>query len=93
MELLNSLISEFPSNASLYLARANVEMDITQPDLALIDVERAIALDPKAPEAFVLRGDIHLRLKKKALAQQDYLRALKAGASQAEVRAKLQKSK
>lgn len=91
MEQLNTLISEYNANAALYLARANVEMDITHPDLALIDVERAIALDPTVPEAFVLRGDIHLRLKKKVLAQQDYLRALKAGASQAEVRPRLQK--
>jgi tetratricopeptide (TPR) repeat protein len=93
MEQLNTLISEYENNSALYLARANVEMDITHPDLALIDVERAIALDPNVPEAFLLRGDIHLRLRKKALAKQDYLRALKEGASQTEVRPRLQKCK
>ncbi len=93
MEQLNTLISEYGNNSALYLARANVEMDITQPDLALIDVERSIALDPNVPEAFLLRGDIHLRLKKKNLAREDYMRALKEGASQAEVRLKMQKCK
>ncbi len=93
MELLNTLINEYNANGALYLARANVEMDITQPDLALIDVERSIAIDPSVPEAFILRGDVHLRLKKKTLARQDYMRALKAGAAQSEVRQKLQKCK
>jgi tetratricopeptide (TPR) repeat protein len=91
MEQLNTLISEYGNNAALYLARANVEMDIVHPELALIDVERSITLDSSVPEAYILRGDIHLRLKKKILAQQDYMRALKAGASQAEIRPRLQK--
>ena len=70
MEILNTLISENPQNATFYLTRANVEMDITQPEMALIDVDHSIALNPKLPDAFILRGDLHLRMKKKDLARQ-----------------------
>jgi tetratricopeptide (TPR) repeat protein len=91
MEMLNTLINENPNNATLYLARANVEMDITQPDLALLDVDRSITLDPKSPDAFVLRGDIYLRMKKKTEARENYLRALKAGARAGELKVRIQK--
>jgi len=93
MEILNQLIDEFPSRSALYMARANVEQDIAHPDLALIDVDRSIAIEPNSIDAFVLRGDIHLKLKKKTLAHEDYIRALKLGANIGEIRIRLEKCK
>ncbi len=44
MESLNTLINEYNANGALYLARANVEMDITHPYLALIAIERSTSI-------------------------------------------------
>jgi Tfp pilus assembly protein PilF len=93
MEMLNLLIKDRPNTAVLYYFRASVEQDITELELAMMDVDRAIALDNKMSDAYILRGDIHMHFKKKDLARQDYIAALKAGAAVGEVKAKLERCK
>lgn len=47
IDFLNLGIQQLPSNARLYLARGVLEEQMTQPDAALLDFEKAHRLDPQ----------------------------------------------
>lgn len=82
-----------PLYAVLYVARAGVEKDMQHHDLALIDLEEAIELDPSQPEAYLMRGQIYLSQKKKDLARRDFEKAVTLGVPQGDVRDLLQQCK
>lgn len=82
-----------PLYAVLYVARAGVEKDMQHLDLALIDLEEAIELDPSQSEAYLMRGQIYLSQKKKDLARRDFEKAVTLGVPQGDVRELLQKCK
>lgn len=82
-----------PLYAVLYVARAGVEKDMEHFDLALIDLEEAIELDPSQSEAYLMRGQIYLSQKKKELAKRDFEKAVKLGVPQGDVRELLQQCK
>ena len=42
LDILNQLLVEFPEDAVLYVARADVERDMKHDDLALVDLDEAI---------------------------------------------------
>lgn len=88
--LISKLIAEHPGDAVLYVARAGLEVDMEHIDLALIDLEEAIRLDADAPDAFILRGEIYLSQKKKALAKQDFEKAIRLGVPQSDLRVQIQ---
>ena len=69
LEILNKMIVESPDDATLYIARADVEREMKHDDLALVDLEEAIRLDASSADAYLLRGNIYLAQKKKALAK------------------------
>ena len=48
-------------------------------DLALIDLDEAIKLDPSSIDAYLLRGDIYLLQGKKMLAKNDFDKAIRLG--------------
>lgn len=79
--------------AVLYVARAGVEQDMGHADLAMIDLEEAISLDPSQAEAYLMRGQIYLSQKKKDLAKRDFEKAVSLGIPQADVRELLLKCK
>lgn len=56
LDLLNQLLVEFPEDAVLYVARADVERDMKHEDLALVDLDEAIRLAPNSVDAYLLRG-------------------------------------
>lgn len=58
LDILNQLLVEFPEDAVLYVARADVERDMKHDDLALVDLDEAIRLAPDSIDAYLLRGDI-----------------------------------
>lgn len=96
LTLLNAMIAgggEDAQSAVLYVARAGVEQDMQHEDLALVDLETAVRLDPSQPEAYLMRGQIYLSQKKKALAKRDFEKAVALGVPQAEVRELLRKCK
>ncbi|WP_298072914.1 tetratricopeptide repeat protein [uncultured Bacteroides sp.] len=72
--------------AAVRVARAGVELDMLKPDQALLDLDEAIRLDPRQSEAYLMRGRVHLMLKKKALAKRDLEKAVSLGIPQSEVR-------
>lgn len=82
-----------PLYAVLYVARAGVEKDMQHIDMALIDLEDAIKLDPSQSEAYLMRGQIYLSQKKKELAKRDFEKAVTLGVPQADVRDLLQQCK
>ena len=82
-----------PLYAVLYVARAGVEKDMQHIDLALIDLEEAIELDPSQSEAYLMRGQIYLSQKKKELARRDLEKAVTLGVPQGDVRDLLQQCK
>ena len=60
------MITATPDDATLYIARADVEREMKHEDLALVDLEEAIRLDAaSSADAYLLRGNIYLAQKKK----------------------------
>ena len=72
LDILNKMIVETPEDATLYVARADVEREMKHEDLALVDLEEAIRLNASLADAYLLRGNIYLMQKKKALAKADF---------------------
>lgn len=102
LTILNRMIGEkgsgsdsmaAPLYAVLYVARAGVEQDMKHVDLAMIDLEEALRLDPSQTEAYLMRGQIYLSQKKKDLAKRDFEKAVSLGIPQADVRELLQQCK
>lgn len=102
LSILNSMITDkadgatkitAPLYAVLYVARAGVEKDMQHIDMALIDLEEAIQLDPSQSEAYLMRGQIYLSQKRKELARRDFEKAVTLGVPQADVRDLLQQCK
>lgn len=79
--------------AVLYVARAGVEQEMNQADLAVLDLEEAIRQDPSQAEAYLMRGQIYLSQKKKGLAKRDFEKAAALGVPRVEVRELLQQCK
>ncbi|KAA6344382.1 Beta-barrel assembly-enhancing protease [termite gut metagenome] len=90
IDILEGLIAEYPTEMELYVARAEVEQNMNLPDLALIDIDRAIQLNPLSAEAFLLRGKINLAYKKKKTAKKDFEKAELLGISSSNLREWLQ---
>lgn len=72
--------------AVLYVARAGVEQGLKHADLALMDLEEAIGLDPSQTEAYLMRGQIYLSQKRKDLAKRDFEKAVSLGVLRGELR-------
>lgn len=98
LALLNGLLTDKDytqreTQAVLYVARAGVEIDAGQPDLALIDLEEAIKLDASQAEAYLMRGQLYLSQQKKKLAKEDLEKAVSLGVTPGDVRDLLQQCK
>jgi tetratricopeptide (TPR) repeat protein len=75
------MITENPKDATLYIARADIECDLDKKDMALIDLDEALRLNDSASEAYLLRGQIFLSQKKKYLAKLSFDKAISLGIS------------
>ena len=60
-----------------------------RPDIALIDIEQILTIDPSDAEAYVMKGDIHLTQKKKDEAQKAYEQAIAHGIPRPELNDRL----
>lgn len=101
LAILNAMLAEqegtvvltASQRAVLYVARAGVEQEMNQADLAFLDLEEAVKQDPSQAEAYLMRGQIYLLQKKKGLAKRDFEKAAALGVPQAEVRELLRQCK
>ena len=91
--LLNALLQDYPSDDVLLVARAGVENDLNQIDAAVIDLDKAIAINPSQVDAYLIRGQIYLAQKRKKQAREDFESAMKLGVPYANLRDLLQKCK
>lgn len=89
LELINKLLIENQEDATLYVARADVEREMGHIELALVDLDNAVRLSPSMVDAYLLRGDIYLIQKKKTLARSDFEKAISLGIPQADLYEKL----
>ena len=68
-----------PENVEGRLARAELEMRLTVPDLAVKDYDAAILLAPENPELFIGRAKANLQLKRFVAARKDLDAAVALG--------------
>ena len=93
LEQKEGKFKEAPEDATLYIARADVEREMKHEDLALVDLEEAIRLNPSSADAYLLRGNIYLTQKKKALAKMDFEKAISLGIPPADLHEQLKQCK
>ena len=74
-----------PAHAVVYVARAGIQQELGNLPMALMDLEEAIRLDASRPEAYLMRGQIHLSRGKKKEARADFEKALKLGMPAADI--------
>ncbi|KAA6349691.1 Beta-barrel assembly-enhancing protease [termite gut metagenome] len=91
--ILEGIITDHPADATLYLARAEIEQDMNLQDMALMDIKKVIELDASSAEAFLLCGKIYLAQKKKKLAKQNFEKAITLGIPPSELHELLQQCK
>ena len=75
----------YPDNAVAYAARAGMEKDRGQTELAEFDFSEAIRLDPAEPQYLLNRALVRIALGKKRLAKEDLDQAVVLGVSRAEL--------
>lgn len=76
---LSQLIDRNPKNATYWQARANVLAEQKLYDLALLDLEAAIALQPIDAYIYVARAELYLKMKRRSAAKQDLEKAVSLG--------------
>lgn len=89
LALIQALMNDHPEDAVLYMARADIEREMGHTDLALIDLDEAIRIDDQLADAYLLRGDVWLMMKKKEAAKADFSKAMELGIPQNQLRERL----
>lgn len=90
---LNLLINDFPKDASLFIMRANMELEQNFVDAAAVDLEEAISLEPNNTEILCQLGDVYLKLHKKVEARKSFEQAIKLGVPRSSLRGQLKACK
>ena len=93
LEDFNRLIVDYPDDASLLKARAELEIEMNSLDLALLDLENAAKLTKNDPEIYVMCGDIYLLQNKKREAYNAFEKAIELGIPRPELGERLKASK
>lgn len=75
LSLATILIEQKPQIAEFYIARSNVERELGQYELALLDVETAIGLQPENASHYILQAILYDNLGKTALATESRRKA------------------
>ena len=82
---LSQLIDRYPDKAIYWQARANLLTEQKFYDLALIDYETAITLQPTDAYIYVARAELYLKMKRRAAAKNDLDHATSLGLSRAAI--------
>ena len=92
LEELNRMITDYPQDASLLKARAELEVDMNSMDLALLDLENAAKMTPNDPDIYVMCGEIYLAQGKKREAYVAFEKAIELGIPRPQLQDKLKAS-
>ncbi|EPT32826.1 tetratricopeptide repeat protein [Bacteroidetes bacterium oral taxon 272 str. F0290] len=93
LEEFNQLITSYSNDIALLKARANLELEMNTPAMALLDVESVLKIDRKDADAYLLLGDILLRLKRKKDAYAAFEKAVTFGIPRPEIQDRLKASR
>ena len=80
MMVLSAMIEENPGIAELYIARSNLEREQGHNELAMLDLEKAIEIDPNNANNYILQGIIYEKMGKKDAARKCREKAITLGA-------------
>ena len=93
MEEFNRLIVDYPKDASLLKARAELEVDMSSLEMALLDLESAAKLTPGDADIYVMCGEIYLAQGRKREAYRAFEKAVELGVPRPLLQDKLKDSK
>jgi Flp pilus assembly protein TadD len=79
LEEFNRLIVDYPKDASLLKARAELEVDMSSLEMALLDLESAAKLTPGDADIYVMCGEIYLAQGRKREAYRAFEKAIELG--------------
>jgi Tfp pilus assembly protein PilF len=77
--IMNRLIEKHPKIAELYIARSDVERERGQYELAMMDIEKAIEIDPQNANNYILQAIIFEKMGKKEAARKSREKAAALG--------------
>ncbi len=81
-----ALLRAVPSNAQAHQWIALCELELGRPDRALLEAEAALAIDPKYPDARILRGSIFAGRRQYELAIAEFRAALQTDPAKFRIR-------
>ena len=90
---LSVLIDKYPMRAELYSVRAEIEAEEKQLELAIVDLDKAIELEPDNQNMILTRAYIHLGLKNHRQAKHDFERAIQLGVPRSQLKQELKECK
>ncbi len=93
LEELNRLVVDYPKDASMLKARAELEIEMNSLEMALLDLESAAKLDPDDVEIYVMCGEIYLAQERKREAYRAFEKAIELGVPRPQLEDRLKASK
>ena len=81
IKLLSSLITKYPDDNDILMARANTEFEMKHYDLALADLENIEETNSSNPDIYILRGNIYREKELYKEAISEYEKAIYLGVS------------
>ena len=93
LEEFNRLIVDYPKDVSLLKARAELEVEMNNLELALLDLESAAKLSPNDAEIYVMCGDIYMEQGRNREAYVAFEKAVELGVPRPELQDRLKASK
>lgn len=93
LEEFNRLIVDYPKDASLLKARAELEIVMNSLEMALLDLEHAAKLDPNDADIYIMCGEIYLAQGKKREAYAAFEKAIEFGVPRPLLEDRLKESK
>lgn len=93
LEEFNRLIVDYPKDASLLKARAELEIVMNSLEMALLDLENAAKLDPNDADIYIMCGEIYLAQGKKREAYAAFEKAIDLGVPRPLLEDRLKESK
>lgn len=88
---LSLLIDEYADKAELYSIRAEIEKEEKHSELAIMDLNKAIELEPHNRNMVLSRAYLHLSDGNKRMALADFERAIELGVPRGQLREELKK--